>query len=124
MRATANIAKLTGYWPVGCEFDRAIEKTATAGRAVKSTALACAAPFIGLAFVVALPFIGLGVLAWMAARAVLARYRNAVRVARNVALFFAAPFVGLAYAIAFPVVGAGALVWLGIRAAWKRPARA
>lgn len=37
-------------------------------RAARNVALFLLAPFIGLAYVVALPFVGLGMLAWMAVR--------------------------------------------------------
>lgn len=74
-------------------------------------------PLLGLAFVIALPFAGLLLAAWLAARA-LARSRTGVaRIAKRIALFIAAPFVGLAYLIAFPFVGLGALAYYAIRAA-------
>jgi hypothetical protein len=85
----------------------------------KNAALACAAPFIGLAFVVGLPVIGPAVLAWMAAKAFAAAYPRAARALRNVTLFAAAPFIGLAYAVALPFVGVAALAWMGARAALK-----
>jgi hypothetical protein len=37
-------------------------------RAVRNLALFVLAPFIGLAYVVALPFVGLGMLAWIAVK--------------------------------------------------------
>jgi CheY-like chemotaxis protein len=75
-----------------------------------------AAPFIGLAYALFLPFFGLGVLAWMIVRT-LARYS----LLRNLALFAAAPFIGLAYAVLLPFVGLGALVWMGARTLMKQP---
>lgn len=75
-----------------------------------------AAPFIGLAYALFLPIFGLGVLAWMAARA-LARYN----VIRNVALFAAAPFIGLGYALLLPFVGLGVLAWMAARMLIKQP---
>jgi hypothetical protein len=122
MRATAITAKVTGYPLAGYELDRAAAYAATAAHAAKTATMLVAAPFIGLAFVVALPFMGLGVAAWLAARALWTHYRAALIAARNVALFFAAPFIGLVYAVAFPFVGTAALVWMGVRAAVKRPA--
>jgi hypothetical protein len=90
--------------------------------AANTAATALAAPFIGLAFVIALPFIGLGALAWAAGRALM---RNATaRFARDVLLFVAAPFIGLAYALAFPFIGAGALAWYGARAVARRARKA
>ena len=81
-----------------------------------NVALAVAAPFIGLVFVVALPLVGLAMLAWAGARALARRAKPLARFAKNVALFAAAPFVGLGYALAFPFVGIGILVWRGTRA--------
>jgi len=75
-----------------------------------------AAPFIGLAYALFLPFFGLGVLAWMAART-LARHS----VIRNVALFAAAPFIGLVYALLLPIVGLGVLAWMGVRTLKNQP---
>ncbi len=93
---------------------------------LKSIALLCAAPFVGLAYVVAFPFIVLAMLAWMGTGALVKRAKNvafvvnSARSLRNIALFFAAPFVGLAYVIAFPLVGLAMLVWWGVRALVKR----
>lgn len=81
---------------------------------VRNIALGIAGPFIGLAFVLAAPIAGLAALAWLAAKALVARYPAAARNARNVALFVAAPFIGLAYAALFPVVGIGALAWIAL----------
>src|SRR5208283_156848 len=47
----------------------AAEAPAAAVSALKNKVLFFAAPFIGLAYIVALPFVGLGVLAVLAARA-------------------------------------------------------
>jgi len=122
MRATANTAAVRIYPVTGHEFDRVMHEAANTGRALKSVALMCAAPFVGLAYVVVLPVLGLGALAWLGLKALAARWKTAARVARNVLLFFAAPFVGLAYALAFPFVGVGMLVWLAVRTAARRPA--
>lgn len=89
----------------------------TAVRNTGKAAALVAAPFIGLAFVIGLPVIGLGVLAWLAVRAAAARWPGAARIIKRVALFLAAPFIGLAYAFALPFVGIGALAWTAVRAA-------
>lgn len=107
----ANTATLGTYTVAGAGIERAT-----------NAALICAAPFIGLAYVIALPVIGLGALAWLGLKALAARWKTAARAVRNVALFFAAPFVGLAYAVAFPFVGAGMLVWWAARGATRRHA--
>ncbi len=91
-------------------------------RNVRNIALLAAAPFIGLAFVVGFPVIGLAALAWLAWRALREHHARVARAARNVLLFAAAPFVGLAYALAFPFVGLGALAWMAVRAARERAA--
>ena len=118
MRAnTARVATAAVYAPVAVpvtHYEPVVEKAAhTAFEGAKAIAVACAAPFIGLAFVVGLPFIGLAALAWMVLR---------IPFVRNVALFLAAPFIGLAYALAFPFVGVGMLAWIAVRAVFKRPA--
>jgi hypothetical protein len=122
MRATANIATVRNYPVTGHEFDRVMHEAANTAYAVKGAALMAAAPFIGLAYVIALPVLGLGVLAWLGAKAFAARWNTAARVARNVVLFFAAPFVGLAYALALPFVGVAVLAWWGVRATAHWPA--
>ncbi len=91
----------------------------------KSIALFIAAPFIGLIYVLAGPFIGLGMLAWMGMKA-LAKHRATRRIAvfvKDVALFLAAPFVGLAYIVLFPFIGLGMLAWTGARTLLNRPDR-
>ncbi len=77
------------------------------------------APFIGLAYVIALPFVGLGVIAVLAARELakieaVAALGTAVRTG---GFMLAAPFLGLAYVIAFPFIGLAMLTWMGGRAA-------
>ena len=98
----------------------AIAALENAARNANKLLLLCAAPFVGLAFVVTFPIVGLALLAWMAARAFAARWKRLARAMRNVALFFAAPFIGLAYAVAIPFVGAGMLVYAAARAAKGR----
>lgn len=100
--------------------------TALAAKTTKSTiarrhpvAMLVVAPLAGLAFALAAPFAGLGLLAWMTMKA-LAVHRTAIlAVAKRTALFFAAPFVGLAYLIAFPFVAIGMLLYSGLKPAAK-----
>lgn len=87
---------------------------------LKSTGLFLAAPFVGLAYIVAMPFVMLGALAWMAVQPLAKRLRAITPFLKNVGLFFAAPFVGLAYVIAFPFIGAGMLLWRAAKALRKR----
>lgn len=75
----------------------------------KNVALLLAAPFIGLAYAVLLPLVGLAMLAWMAVQALATP--AVLRRAKAVALFLAAPFIGLAYAVLLPFVGAAMLLW-------------
>lgn len=122
------------------------------GGMLKNMALFLCAPFIGLLYAVLLPFVGLGMLAWIGAKAAFAhaaRVRDAPRLVepvmapatpaaarpeaqpvkragtlKNIALFLCAPFIGLAYAVLLPVVGLGMLAWIGVKAAFDRaPAR-
>jgi len=84
---------------------------------LKNIALFLAAPFIGLAYAVFLPLVGLSMLAWVGGKALLKTkvVRNAPEYLKNVSLFLAAPFIGLAYAVALPFVGIAMLTWTG----WK-----
>ena len=87
------------------------------GTALKNIALFFAAPFIGLAYLILGPIVGLAVLAWMGTKAIARNVgvRKGAGHAKNVALFLAAPFIGLAYIVVMPVVGLGALAWMGIK---------
>lgn len=122
MRATANTATVRTYPVTGHEFDRVMHEAANTAHAVKDVALMAAAPLIGLAYVIALPVLGLGALLWLGAKAFAARWKAAARLMRNVFLFFAAPFIGLAYAVALPFVGIATLTWWAVRATVRRPA--
>ena len=80
---------------------------AAAAHTLKNVALFAVAPFIGLAYAVTLPFVGLAMLAWIGMRALVkapVAYK-ALIAARNVALFVAAPLIGLVYAVTLPFVG-------------------
>lgn len=76
-----------------------------------------AGPVLGLAFVIALPIVGLAAVAWLAAKALVSRRATIAAVAKRVGLFAIAPFVGLVYFVAFPFVAMGMLVYHGVRAA-------
>lgn len=82
-------------------------------------ALFFASPFIGLAYIIALPVYGFAILAYLACSEAL-KY-NAVRtvatVLKHAVMVIAAPFVGLAYVVLFPFVGLGLLAWLAVRTA-------
>ena len=86
--------------------------------ALKNVLLFLAAPFIALAYVIALPFVGLGLLAVLAARAA-ARSGTMATVGqalRKAGLFLLAPFIALAYVVLFPFIGLVMLAWIGGRA--------
>ena len=56
MRTTANIAAVRGY--------EGLAGLEAAVKVVKNVALFAAAPFIGLAYAAAFPFVAVGMLAW------------------------------------------------------------
>jgi hypothetical protein len=88
------------------------------GSVLKNLALFFAAPFIGLAYLIALPFVGGAMLAWVALNAGL-KYnavRNTSLILRNVGFLAVAPFIGLASIVLLPFIGLVALGWLGARA--------
>jgi hypothetical protein len=81
---------------------------------VKNVALFFAAPFIGLVYLLAFPFVGFALLLWIAAKAAM----NNDKV-RPIALALAAPFIALAFVTLGPIVGLGALAWTGAGALLK-----
>jgi len=103
-------------------------------RFVKNVALFLAAPFIGLAYILAFPVVGLGMLAWAAIQAQKKKSEEAATLQpaapanpnalKTTAMFIAAPFIGLAYVIAGPIVGLGMLLWFGFQAWSKLGAKA
>jgi CheY-like chemotaxis protein len=90
---------------------------------LKNIALFLAAPFIGLAYAVLLPLVGIAMLAWVAGQALFAlpATKKTLRRAKDVALFVAAPFIGLAYAVMLPFVGLAMLAWVGLQALLAKP---
>jgi len=80
----------------------------------KNVALFLIAPFIGLAYLLAFPVIGFGMLIWMAAKAVMKNKRT-----RPVALVIAAPVIALVFVTVGPIVAMGGLVATGVEAALK-----
>jgi CheY-like chemotaxis protein len=89
----------------------AIEAPAAA-HPVRQIALFMAAPFIGLAYAVVMPLVGLAALLWIGGKALLQTQaaKHAPMFLKNVALLAAAPFIGLLYAMALPFVGMGFLL--------------
>ena len=81
---------------------------------VKNVALFFAAPFIGLAYLLAFPVVGLALLAWVAGKAAMKNEK-----ARPVALAIAAPFAAIAFVTVGPIVALVALVRIGAGAMLK-----
>jgi len=103
-------------------------------RVLKNVALFVAAPFIGLAYILAFPIVGLGMLAWMAIQAQKKKSEAAVKIPRAVpakssllrttAMVLAAPFIGLVYIVVGPIVGLGMMLWFAVQAWGKLGAKA
>lgn len=92
---------------------------------LRNMALFLSAPFVGLLYAILLPFVGLGMLAWFAGRALFesAKVRKALRVGRKAVMVAAMPFVGLAYLIALPFAGLGMLAWFAATALTAAPVK-
>ncbi len=78
---------------------------------LKNVALFLAAPFIGLAYLMTFPLVGLCMFAWLVGKKLLAN-----KTARPIVLAAAAPFATIAFVTVGPLVGLGALAWIGGRA--------
>lgn len=101
-------------------------EAAPAESVLKNIALFFAAPFIGLAYIIAIPFVGFGIFAVVAGRAAylaLAKNNTAKAVAvalmhggRHAGMVIAAPILGLIYVVLFPFVGLALLLWMVIKA--------
>ena len=103
-------------------------------RFLKNVALFFAAPFVGLAYILAFPVVGLGMLAWMAIRAQKKKFEEAAKIQpaapakpstlKTITMMIAAPLIGLALVVAGPIVGLGLLLWFGFQAWGKLGAKA
>jgi CheY-like chemotaxis protein len=101
----------------------AIDETAPAQSqsTAKNIALFLAAPFIGLAYLLAFPLVGLGMLTWMGVQSMM-KYPSMKKFAagfKTTAMLVAAPVIGLFFILAFPLVGLVMLVWTGAKAVKK-----
>lgn len=109
---------------VNAENDETVHEAPKTGRTmVKTIGMFLAAPFIGLAYVIALPIIGIYYLAKLALEAyaksipaIDGKLKKAMALIKNIGLFFAAPFIALGYVIALPFVGFFMLTKLAIEA--------
>ena len=90
-------------------------ETRGAANTAKNIALFLASPFIGLAYVVAMPFVAAAMLAYFAGKAVF----NKFPMVKHAAMMVAAPFIGLAFILVAPLVGLGALGYMGTKALTK-----
>lgn len=106
----------TGRTPIPARIVRA-EKTETKAM-FKNMALFLSAPFIGLLYAVLLPFVGLAMLAWFAARAFYhsGKAHAALRTGKKMLLCAAAFVAGLVYLAALSIARTGSLIWSGVRA--------
>jgi hypothetical protein len=84
------------------------------GKRAKNVALFLIAPFIGLAYLLAFPVIGFGMLAWIAVKAVMKNEK-----ARAVVMVIAAPVIALVFVTVGPIVALGALASTGVKALLK-----
>lgn len=113
------VAYNQGYGATAAGKIEALNKLSDDGLAtLKSIALFFAAPFFGLAYIVAFPFVGLGMAAWFGAKALMkyAAARKTAQFMMWVGMFAVAPLLGLALVILLPVIGAAMLVWVGGKA--------
>ncbi len=83
---------------------------------VKNIALFLAAPFVGLAYIVAMPFVAAGMIAWLGGKALAAKVPDGVKKAGMVV---AGPLLGLGFILALPLAGIAALGYYAIKAARK-----
>jgi CheY-like chemotaxis protein len=104
--------------PVAAEIVREEPMVAVPAKAesrLLNTVLFLAAPFIGLAYALSLPLVGVAMLLWQGGKAV-ARNTAAMDAMKFGAKMVAAPFVGLAFALLLPVIGLAALAWTAVKA--------
>ena len=89
-------------------------ETAGKGRKLKNIALFMVAPFIGLAYAMLFPFIGLGALAWIGGKELvrISAVRSSLLFVKKFATLAAVPFVGLAFVVLLPFIGIVSLAWI------------
>lgn len=100
-----------------------VEPAAPRGGVLKNMLLFLSAPFVGLLYIVLLPLVGVGMLAWMGGRALMQRpkARAVLGALRSTVILLASPLIGLAYVIFLPIAGLAALLWTAARAVLRRP---
>jgi hypothetical protein len=90
-------------------------ESASAVRTAKNIALFLVSPFIGLTYIVAMPFVAAGMLAYFAGKALC----NKFPMVKHAAMLAAAPLIGLAFILAAPVAGLAALGYMSAKAVAK-----
>jgi len=88
----------------------------SAASTAKNIALFLASPIIGLAYVVAMPFVAAAMLAYFAGKAIF----NKFPMVKHAAMMLATPFIGLAFILVAPLVGLGALGYMGAKTLAKK----
>ena len=85
---------------------------------LKKVGLFLAAPFVGLIYAVLLPFVGIGTIAFLSAKAFAktALAAKLMTLTKKAVTLIAAPLMGLAYALLLPIAGAATAAWMGIKA--------
>ena len=102
------------------EVEAAVDgEAASKGSRVKNIALFLAAPFVGLAYIMAMPFVAAGMIAWFAAKAAAARAARLPEGVKRAGMVVAAPFLGLGFILALPLAGIGALGYFAVKTMWK-----
>jgi len=105
--------------PAAAAAEAPVPEAASVVGVLKNVALFFASPFIGLAYIIALPFVGFGMIALLTGR--LAAKNKTVKAVggalRHVGMLIAAPFIGLIYVVLFPFAGLAMLLWLACKAA-------
>jgi CheY-like chemotaxis protein len=90
-------------------------ETAKKESKLKNIALFMVAPFVGLAYAMLFPFIGLGALAWIGGKelARISAVKTSLIFLKKVSMLVAVPFVGLAFVVLLPFIGIVTLAWIG-----------
>lgn len=108
--AEAAAAKRAGWTPeviITAQLP-AVEKMSAA----KRIALFLAAPFVGLAYIAAMPFVAVAMLVWFAVKALAAKTPAELK---KVAMIVVGPLLGLGFIVALPAVGITALGYYALK---------
>jgi CheY-like chemotaxis protein len=117
----ATMAEMTIPAPVQIVREEPVAVSATkAENKALNIALFLAAPFIGLAYALMLPLVGVSMLLWQGGKA-LARNAETLDSMKFGAKMVLAPFIGLAFALLLPLVGMTVLAWTAGKALVQSP---